>query len=209
MNSTIKAGGSVIVPPKPAPAGAKGSIMGGEVWAKKALMVHELGSQMAAHTHVTVGVDFDQEARLRDFDKAQQFCDGELSRISKALRVGVWGIDRLKQHIAGLPAAKRKPYVEAMQRLQEMSQIRRQLTEKRESLSQSAVRLADEACITVRRTLHAGVQIQVGPCKLRLERPLSHLLLRLDGQAQRIKVESLERTRPGSVDFQRSGSGPP
>jgi len=196
INSTIKTHGKVITPSKEKKAIAKGSIIGGDTYAMKGIMANTIGSDVSSNTRIIVGVDFSLITKLKDFKKAVDYCDYEISKISKTLRVGMQDIPKLKETLKKLPPAKQKPFLEAFGSLDGVNKLREDIITKRNELVNSAESLSQNAAIIVRNQLYSRVYVQIGENKMLIDKDYTKLKLREGANRKQIDFVDLKKVSP-------------
>ena len=87
--------------------------MGGETIAKKGVIANSIGSSYSALTKVIAGVDYDFDKKFKNFIKGIEYCDNEISKLSKFLKLGFNDLKTLKERVAKLPRDKQKPFIDA------------------------------------------------------------------------------------------------
>jgi len=192
LNSIIKTHGKLLTPSKEKKATGKGSIIGGETYAMKGVMANTIGSDVSSNTRIIVGVDFSLRTKLKDFQKAVDYCDYEISRISKTLRIGVRDIQKVKEQLKKLPPAKQKPFLEAFANLDAVNKLRSEILVKRKELIDSADKLSQSAVIIVRAQLYSRVYVQVGENKMRTDKDYTKLKLREGVNINRKQIEMVD-----------------
>lgn len=176
MNSVIKAKGEVITPDRDKSHKGTGTIVGGEVIALKGIIANSIGSDYAKMTKIMVGVDFEYDIKIKNFNKGLEFCDHELSKLSKFLKLGFQDINTLKQRVAKLPKEKQKPFIDGFKKLREVSQLRNEIITKKENFSKKMDEISQKAEILVKKELFPRIFIQIGEAKLNTQKLYSGIV---------------------------------
>jgi len=166
MNSIIKAKGRIISPDVDKSMIGTGSLVGGELIATKGIIANSIGSDFAKMTKVIVGVDFNYEETLKNLNKSLDYCDKELSRLSKFLRLGFQDINTLKKRIAKLPKDKQMPFIQAFKKLSEITQLRSDIMNRRDRYFLETEALSSKASIIIKKELYQRVNMQIGEIKM-------------------------------------------
>lgn len=172
LNSNIKTQGRVITPDVDSEAEGKGSIIGGNVSSYISIVAKIIGSAISSNTNLIVGQDFDLGKNLDKIDQAITFCDKEIAKISKSLRLGVNDIDKIKLLLKQLPPLKRKPFIEAFKKLDYFNKTKMKLQDKVRTLVENADNLSTNAFISVSEQMFPNVLLQVGPKKTKTDKYL-------------------------------------
>jgi len=194
LNSIIKAHGKVITPSLEKKTIGKGLIIGSEIYTIKGIVANIIGSEVSANTRVVVGFDFTLETKLKEIEKALEYCNFEISKISKTLRLGIYDIQTLKGKIAKLSPKKQKPYLDAFDKLKEINALRSEFLAKREKIKDSAENVSQKADIKVYQELYSRVYIQIGENKMRTQHNLRKVILRESANQKEIEINKLEST---------------
>ena len=78
-------------------------------------------------------------------------------------------INTLKERIGKLPHDKQRPFIEAMEKLNEIGQLKNEMNRKKENLSKEASELSRKADMLVKKELFPRVHIQIGPIRINVE----------------------------------------
>lgn len=191
MNSIVKTKGKVITPDLESTLKGSGSIFGGEVTALKGIVANTIGSDLAKATKVTVGFDYDFDTNLKNLFKAMDFCEKEISKLSKFLRLGFDDLNSLKQRITGLPEEKRKLFINAFDKLNKVNKLKSELIKKREKLIRENDELAGKAEIIIKKDLFSRVNIQIGEIKTKTFKHYNKIKLKLAKNKKNVVFEDI------------------
>jgi len=165
LNSNIRAYGKVVTPSLEEKATGKGSIIGGDIYGIKGIISNIIGSEVSSNTRLISGFDFSFESTLNDLQKAIKYCEYEIAKISKTLRLGINDTEKIKLLIKKLPPVKQRPFIETFKKLSKMNSLREKVIERIDKLHKSAENLSRDAKIIVRQQLFPKVYIQIGKNK--------------------------------------------
>ncbi|NVM03084.1 MAG: DUF342 domain-containing protein [Candidatus Helarchaeota archaeon] len=191
IGSFIRAGGSVITPNKEIKIQSKGSIMGGEIIAKKSVIANSVGSEYTQSTKITVGVDYEFDQKFRNFQKSLDYCESQISKIKKTLKLGFQDTNMLKERIKKLPLVKQKPFLNGFKRLDEINVLKNRVLEKRNKFSKEIDELSKNARVIVHKELFSQVFIQIGEAKYRTENYISKVKIKQGKNKKEMEFESL------------------
>jgi len=133
-NSIVKSRGRVITPDEKSSGKGTGSIMGGEIIAMKGVIANSIGSEYTKDTKVVVGVDYEFEKKVNNFNKGLKYCELETAKLSKFLKLGFQSLDEVKKRIAKLNREKQKPFIIALKKMNEVNQLKNEIALKRKKL---------------------------------------------------------------------------
>ncbi|KPK87767.1 hypothetical protein AMJ80_11730, partial [bacterium SM23_31] len=187
MNSIIKSKGEVITPDKDKSHKGTGSIVGGEIIAMKGITANSIGSDYAKMTKIIVGVDFEYDTKIKNFNKSVEYCDHEISKMLKFLKLGFQNIDTLKKRVAKLPKEKQKPFIEGFEKLKEIGKLRNEIITKKESLIKATDELSQQANIVVKQGLYPRVFIQIGEIKTSIQKLYEKIRLKTSKNKKEIE----------------------
>ena len=189
MGSFVKAGGSVITPGKETKTKSKGSIMGGKIIAKKSVLANSIGSEYTKDTKIIVGVDYESDEKFNNFNKSIEYCDLQVSKINKSLKLGFQNVNTLMERIKKLPRDKQKPFLDGFKRLDEINLLRKKVQKSRDKLTKETDELSNSAEIIVHNELFSRVFIQIGETKYRTETSISKLKIKLGKNEKALAFE--------------------
>jgi len=192
MNCIVKSRGEVITPDRDSSLKGKGSIFGGETIALKGIIANSIGSDLAKSTKVIIGVDFEFDKKIKNINKGLNYCEQEISKISKFLRLGFENFDTLKQRIAKLPKEKRKKFLVAFVKLNELHKLKDDLKKKKNEMIKEVDKLSKNARIVVNKKLYPRVNIQIGDAKTKTEKELSRVKLKASKDAKNVVFVNLK-----------------
>ena len=190
MGSLIKSGGSVITPDKESKTRSKGSIMGGEIIAKKSVIANSIGSEYTPNTKIIVGVDYEFDKKFKNFQKYLEYCEIQISKLEKSLKLGLQNMSILMEKIKKLPPEKQKPFLNSFKKLNETNLLKKRILEKRDKLIKEADFLAKDASITVHNDIFDRVFIQVGEAKYKTENSISKVKIKQGKNKKEVEFES-------------------
>jgi hypothetical protein len=192
MNSLIKAKGMVITPDKESSARGTGTIVGGEVIAMKGIIANSIGSEYAKMTKICVGIDYECDVKIRNFAKAIEYCNREILKLSKVLRLGFMDIKVFREKIAKLPQDKQRPFLEAFKKLGDVNKLKQEVLNKQKQMAKDTDELAQNAFIIVKKDLFPKVHIQIGETKLLNDKQQSGLKLKENSSHKKIDIFPLQ-----------------
>lgn len=147
---------------------------------------------VSTNTRVIVGWDFTFESKQKDFQKALKYCEYEIAKISKTLRLGSFDVSKFKELLKKLPPAKQKPLIDTFKRLTSINKLREQVMAKLDSAYIEAEELSKKSAIIIRDQLFSRVFIQVGESRLKTEQDLEKLKIRMKSDGKEIEMLSLK-----------------
>ncbi|MFC1563955.1 FapA family protein [candidate division KSB1 bacterium] len=192
INTIIKTFGFVFTPGEDEESQGRGSIMNSDIFALKGISALTIGSDTSTSTKVTAGWDFSFESKMKDLQKALKYCEFEIAKISKTLRLGNNSIESIKALLKKLPPQKQKPLIELFKKLNTMNALRAQVMAKVQVLQESTEGLAGEAVIKVKNSLFSNVLVHIGEKKLKTEKSVENVTLKLAADGEKIKINKSE-----------------
>ncbi len=193
MNSVVKCKGRVILPQKESIGSARGAILGGEITAMKGVTAFTLGSDSVQNTKIVVGIDYEFDNKLKNFQKGVDFCENGILKISKSLRLGYQDMKVIKERIAKLPKDKQKPFLEAFKKLNELETLRKEIISKKERMLRESQQLSQITEVLVKKQLFPRVYIQIGDGKTKTENLFAGVKLRESKNRKDIEFHSIEK----------------
>ena len=190
ISSYIKTGGSVITPDEETKTKSKGSIMGGEIIAKKSVIANSVGSEYTKDTKIIAGIDYEYDQKFKNFQKSIEYLDLQISNIEKRMRLGFQNKNELIERIKKLPKDKQKPLLDAFKKLNEMNLLKNRILEKRYKLNKEIDELSKDANIIVHKELFPRVFIQIGEAKYRTEELASKVKIKQGKDRKELAFES-------------------
>jgi uncharacterized protein (DUF342 family) len=127
---------------------------------------------------------------MNDLQNAIKYCEIEITKITKTLRLGINDAAKIKMLIKKLPAAKQKPFIEAFKKLVQYNELRKQLYEKMQRLQENSEFLIKNGKVFIRQTIFPNVLIQIGDKRLKTEKEYNTVSISLSKENDRIVIKT-------------------
>jgi hypothetical protein len=158
-NSLVRSGGEVTVAFEGGERG--GSIVGGEVYASKAIRCRTIGSASTSGTIIGIIPAPEKNAMIAKLDKAINFCEANILRLLRTMGLQTVDAARIKAVLRQAPPAKQQVMVDIVKKLYELVEKREESNLKRNSLEQEIDKALELGLISVEGTVFAGVQVLI------------------------------------------------
>lgn len=167
LQSRVEAGGAVEV------MGRRGAIIGGQVIAKNSVSARNIGSEMGAPTHITVGILPELRQEMQEVQKALAVAEQDFQRADQMVQF----LAAQSRH-GNLCQEKRATLAKLVKAQEQLFARQEELKARRQELEQMA-REARGAWVHAKDTCFPGVRITLGSSHLLVTEKLQRVRFRL------------------------------
>lgn len=162
LNSTVRAGGELIVHAQGSTSRRAGTIAGGSALSGRYIQARLAGAAMSDQTIIGIVSDMETQARIEKLKKGIDFCNTEILRMFRTLKIKEFNEEEVRKVLERTQSAQREHVSGILRKLQKLIQLRAEGIEQQQVLEEKQAEKLTEAEIVITGQIRSDVQIRFG-----------------------------------------------
>jgi len=177
-NSMLRANGSISI--LKAQGRKSGRAVGGVSCSSTDINLSTAGNVSNQHTVLAIQPDPETCRELTKLDESCQFCEQNISKITRTLPFDTFETARIKEKLAGLPPTQRETVVRLLTNLNKLIKQQKILKAKKQEIKDKMDKTLLAAKIRITSEIFMGCEIQIGDKKLLLDKDMGPAIFQLE-----------------------------